>query len=63
MARKSSNGTGFKDGKAEILPSRLALAQLTGGDPAQRSLSNYAQLTPDGLNDQSQTIQTMGKRK
>lgn len=35
-----------KGSKSEMLPHRSALAQLTGGDTYQRSLSNYAKKTP-----------------
>jgi len=34
----------------ERLPNRHALAELTQGDPIQRSLGNYAKLTPSGAN-------------
>ena len=37
-----------KGGKQEMLPSRHAVNQLTGGDPVQRSMGNYAKLTPSG---------------
>lgn len=37
-----------KGGKQEMLPSRHAVSQLVGGDPIQRSLGNYAKLTPSG---------------
>lgn len=38
-----------KGSQSELLPSRHAMTQLTQGDPMQRSLSNYAKLTPIGL--------------
>lgn len=37
-----------KGGKQEMLPSRHAMAQLVKGDPIQRSMNNYAKLTPSG---------------
>jgi hypothetical protein len=37
-----------KPGRQEMLPSRHAMAQLVGGDPMQRSMGNYAKLTPSG---------------
>lgn len=47
-AKNSKN----KGSKSEMLPSRNARAQLTGGDPMQRTMNNYAKATP-GLADQS----------
>lgn len=37
-----------KGSKQEFLPSRHALAELTGGDKLQRSMNNYAKKTPTG---------------
>lgn len=37
-----------KGSKEEMLPSRYAKAQLTGGDAFQRSMNNYAKKTPVG---------------
>jgi len=37
-----------KGGRQEMLPSRHALAELTHGNPMQRSMGNYAKLTPSG---------------
>lgn len=37
-----------KGAKEEMLPSRYARAQLTGGDAFQRSMNNYAKKTPTG---------------
>jgi len=37
-----------KGGGQEMLPSRHAVSQLVGGDPTQRSIGNYAKLTPSG---------------
>jgi hypothetical protein len=37
-----------KPGLQELLPSRHAMSQLVAGDPTQRSLGNYAKLTPSG---------------
>ena len=34
----------------ERLPNRHALAELTSGDPMQRSMGMYAKLTPSGAN-------------
>lgn len=39
-----------KGSREELLPSRHALSQLVGGDPTQRSLNNYAKLTPGVVN-------------
>ena len=33
-----------------LLPNRHAMAELTKGDPWQRSMGNYAKLTPSGSN-------------
>lgn len=33
-----------------MLPSRRALTKLTAGDAFQRSISNYAKVTPSGEN-------------
>lgn len=38
-----------KGSRSEILPSKHALFQLSGGDPAQRTLGNYAKATPNIL--------------
>lgn len=51
-----------KNGRQEVLPSRFAMAELTGGSPAQRSLGNYARLTPDAENAPDQTILTMPRK-
>lgn len=37
-----------KGSRSQMLPSRHALNTLTQGDPSQRSLQNYAKLTPIG---------------
>lgn len=37
-----------KGGQQEMLPHRNAVAQLIGGDAFQRSINNYAKLTPSG---------------
>lgn len=52
-----------KGGKQELLPSRHAMDQLTKGNPWQRSMSNYAKLTPSGANAPSKysTIIDMGE--
>lgn len=52
-----------KGSKEQLLPSRHAMDELTKGDPWQRSMSNYAKLTPSGRNAPSkyQTIIDMAK--
>lgn len=35
-----------KGAKEEMLPSRFAMTQVTKGDPVQRSMQNYAKVTP-----------------
>jgi len=54
-----------KYSKQEYLPNRAALNQLTGGNPEQRSLGNYAKLTPSGnaAPTNYQTIIDMGSPK
>lgn len=37
-----------KGGNQEMLPSRHAMSQLTAGDAFQRSINNYAKVTPSG---------------
>lgn len=37
-----------KGGGQQMLPGRGAMATLTGGDPVERSMGNYAKLTPSG---------------
>ena len=39
-----------KGSKEYLLPNRHALAELTKGNPWQRSMGNYAKLTPSGAN-------------
>ena len=39
-----------KGSKEQLLPGRHAMDQLTKGDPWQRSMGNYAKLTPSGAN-------------
>lgn len=39
-----------KGSRSELLPSRHALATLTKGNPAERSVLNYGKLTPIGAN-------------
>ena len=39
-----------KDSKQEMLPHRHALATLTGGDPARRTINHYAKATPGPTN-------------
>lgn len=52
--KKINPGTGRlvqnrgKGGSQHLLPHRDAVAQLTKGDPWQRSMGNYAKLTPSG---------------
>jgi hypothetical protein len=47
QGRTPPKGKG-KGGQQEMLPSRHAMSQLVGGNPYQRSLNNYAKLTPSG---------------
>ena len=49
-----------KGAKEEILPSRYAKADLTGGDAFQRSMNNYAKKTPVG-NIKTPSIFQMGR--
>lgn len=49
-----------KGSQQEMLPHRNAVAQLTKGDPAQRSLNNYAKLTPAGANAMGSNINGFG---
>lgn len=35
-----------KGGTEQVLPNRQALSTLTRGDPIQRSMANYAKMTP-----------------
>lgn len=54
---------GHKQTGQDILPSRHAMSQLTAGSPVQRSLGNYAKMTPtdaDGQNNAGQNIISMG---
>jgi hypothetical protein len=37
-----------KGSNSELLPNRHAMSQLTSGDAFQRSISNYAKVTPSG---------------
>jgi hypothetical protein len=37
-----------KPGQQEMLPSRHAMSTLVGGSPMDRSLGNYAKMTPSG---------------
>ncbi|MCK1742185.1 hypothetical protein IVA80_15275 [Bradyrhizobium sp. 139] len=37
-----------KGGAQEMLPHRKAMTQLTAGDAFQRSINNYAKVTPSG---------------
>ena len=39
-----------KGSQEYLLPNRHAVAELTKGDPWQRSIGNYAKLTPSGAN-------------
>lgn len=49
-----------KGAREEVLPSRYAKAQLTGGDAFQRSMNNYAKKAPS-MKD-SPSIMMMGLR-
>lgn len=47
----------------ELLPSRHAIAQMTGGDLAQRTMNNYAKQTPadaSGAGTPGLNINTLG---
>jgi hypothetical protein len=54
--KKINPGTGRltvnvgKGGQQELLPGRHAMAVLTKGNPWERSMGNYAKLTPSGAN-------------
>jgi hypothetical protein len=37
-----------KGGKQELLPNRHAMNTITRGEPWQRSINNYAKVTPSG---------------
>lgn len=37
-----------KGSASQVLPDRHAMSQLTAGDAYQRSINNYAQVTPSG---------------
>lgn len=52
-----------KGGGSEMLPSRHAVSQLVKGNPIQRSMGNYAKLTPSGASAPMnyQTIIDMGQ--
>ena len=39
-----------KGGQQELLPSRTAVNRLTGGETWERSVNNYAKVTPSGEN-------------
>lgn len=51
-------------GRREFLPSRSALAMLTKGDPAERTMNWYAKRTPSGLGAPNTyaDIQQMGEK-
>jgi hypothetical protein len=51
MRKLATNHSPFagKGASAQRLPHRFALTQLTKGDPSQRTLGNYAKLTPTGM--------------
>ena len=51
-----------KGSQQEILPNRHTLAQLTKGDPSQRSLGRYAKVTPSGVDVDAPSIDEMGPR-
>lgn len=57
QAPKGATPLKNKGSKTEMLPSRHARAQLTGGDPINRTMNGYAKATP-GPRDQSATIAT-----
>jgi hypothetical protein len=39
-----------KGGRQELLPNRQAINRLTGGETWERSINNYAKVTPSGEN-------------
>lgn len=47
MVAKPTRHNG-KGSTSEVLPDRHALTKLTAGDAFQRSISNYAKVTPSG---------------
>jgi len=53
-----------KSSRQEMLPSRHALAKLTGGSPAERTMSMYAKATPSGAGalDTYAAIEAMGPK-
>jgi hypothetical protein len=50
FGNKNALGQHGKRSRQEFLPDRHALAKLTGGSPADRTLSMYAKATPSGAN-------------
>lgn len=71
MASPARMGGGFgnknamaigKGSRQEMLPNRHALAKLTGGTPADRTMNMYAKATPSGAGALStyQDIEEMG---
>lgn len=61
VAPKVSGATNHsgKGAQEQILPHRMAMNQLTKGDPSQRTMNNYAKATP-GLGQESPSITGMG---
>lgn len=51
---------GHKQIAQQVLPSRHARAQLTGGDLVQRSMNNYAQQSPADANGASGAGMSIG---
>jgi len=48
--RRSFDTSGsMRSGGREVLPSPRALQRLTGGQPVDRTINNYAKATPSGL--------------
>lgn len=48
-----------KPGRQEMLPSRHAMASLVGGSPMDRSMGNYAKLTPTGAGAMAESYPTI----
>jgi hypothetical protein len=48
-----------KGSQEQTLPHRMAMTQLTKGDPMQRTMNNYAKKTP-GIDNESPSLLGMG---
>lgn len=60
----AKSSVGGKHSSSEMLPSRHALAALTKGSPAQRTIGYYGKVTPLGAGAPGrwQDIQAMGEK-